>query len=211
MRKLYYFFFVTIFLTLLSCDHCSDNQGGNQKQRDADSISGNLHLFQILDDTMAVWHTIDECNKLLAQEGNHDKRYSLLQKKASLLGLIGEYKKAFSVQKEAVELLDSNNAKRLELTAFMYYLKGDTNAYRKTINKAIENCRTDFKDKETVIHKSILYILIGNSISAKRELHSFLNKNADQTVQDIYDDFIIYERQILEGREMLVDRILEER
>ena len=210
MRLLYCFLSVVLSLTLHSCGHSFGNQGERNKQKDADSILKNLHLAQIVDDTMAVWDTIDECNKLLAQEENHDKRYSLLQKKASLLSLIGEYKKAFSVQEEAVELLDSNNPKRLELTAFKYYLQGDTNAYEEILNRAIVNCRTDYKDRETTIRKSILYILIGNSLSGKKELRSFLDKHADQTVQEVYDNFSTFKKQILEGRNMLVEKMNEE-
>lgn len=207
MRKTIYFICVSVFLAVHSCNYCSGNQEDSYEQLCAGSMSNYLFSFQNVDDTMAVWHTIKECDKILAQEENHDKRYLLLQKKASLLGLIGEYKKAFSVQEEAAELLDSNNSKRLELTAFKYYLRGDTNNYRETINQAIEAYGTDSNDKEAVIHKSILYILLGDSISSKRELQSFLKRNADQTVQDIYDDFYVYERQILEGRELLVERI----
>lgn len=207
MSRLDPFSYVIILTALLSCTYRSGNQEVSYEQSYPDTLSDYQSSSRNVGDTMAVWHSIDELNKILAQEGNHDKRYLLLQKKASLLGLIGEYKKAFSVQEEATELLDSNNSKRLELTAFKYYLRGDTNNYRETINKAIEAYGTDSNNKEAVIHKSILYILLGDSISSKRELQSFLKRNADQTVQDIYDDFYVYERQILEGRELLVERI----
>ena len=209
MRLLFYLLSLTFSLTLHSCEKCSSNQTDNHNQAEIDSTFI-VEVVKNIDDTMVVWRNINLCDKYLTREERRDKQYSILQKKAALLGLIGEYKKAFSVQEKAVELLDSNNSKRLEFVAFKHYLEGDTNNYRITIKKAIENCGTIPDDRESTIHKSTLYLLIGDSLSARNVLQSYLQNHADSLVQDYLRDIAIYTNQLLEGRKTLVERLKED-
>lgn len=178
MRNILYI----IAFIVVTCGCCSKTNGqqySKQLQLYKDSINTCIDNYQAFDDSMEIVKAIKYCNVLLGWKLTDTDRYNVLQNKIQLLGLQSLFKEAFTLQEQAVQLLDSNNINRLEYYAIKYKLSGNKGLSCFYFKRAIEECDKNIGTAAYVCKKAEILLAMGKDKEAKAALKEYLKKHSD--------------------------------
>ena len=196
--------FLLILVAMLSMYRCTNShrQGGShtqeRKQLLNDSINMQIEKYvNSAQDTASLIRAIELCDKLLLIEEDAQERYNTLQKKVSILGILGKFNSALKVQGEATELLDTNDVRRLEYAAMKYRTEGDSTMFHQTCLKVIKVCNDHQDEGGYAIKKATYLIKIGKERQAKDCLKDFLKRHDDEAVRNTLYNFQLLKKEVL--------------
>ena len=173
-------------------------QTQERKQLLNDSINMQIEKYvNSAQDTASLIRAIELCDKLLLIEEDAQERYNTLQKKVSILGILGKFNSALKVQGEATELLDTNDVRRLEYAAIKYKMKGDTAMCHQVCLEVIKVCDEHQDEGGYAIKKATYLIKIGQERQAKDCLGDFLKRHDDEAVRNTLRNFQQFKRSVL--------------
>ena len=104
-----------------------------------------------------------------------------------------------------MRLLPENDARRLEYEAIGAYLQNDMDRYSVLLHKAIDDYKKNPNDATQTLSQATCYTLLGDDEASKSILKKFLNHQEDQAILFAYEDYPLFNKQVLEGRSKLIE------
>ncbi len=184
--------FLFISILLYSCSEIERQQFYKLSQADKDSMSVFIERFQSsMDrDTLQMDKGIEFCDCLLLKKMSQSDKLHVLQMKIQYLGLMKRFKEAFVLTEQLVELLDSNDVRRLQYYACKYKYSGNDKLSTYYFQKAIEECDKNIHIKDYVIYKATILIQMYKDEEAKTVLKEYLKKHAnDEVIKFMLENF----------------------